>query len=91
VRTIRAWFGRSIVSERKPFENIDELEEEQPTGEADPTEVGPIVGGMGQMPGSGATGISGAGMAPAVAAGVTRDADEDIREPDAEDAAEDDV
>jgi hypothetical protein len=75
------------VSERKPFENIDEVEEEQRPDEGDPSEVGPIVGGMGQMPGSGATGIAGAGMAPAVAAGVTRDADADLSEPDAEDAA----
>jgi hypothetical protein len=69
-----------VVSERRPFQGIDDIEEEPRRDEADPSEVGPIVGGMGQLPGSGATGLGGAGMAPAISAGVTRDADEDLRE-----------
>lgn len=76
------------MSDRRPFQGIDETEEETRPEDSDPTEVAPIVGGMGQVPGSGATGIGGAGMAPAVAAGVTRDADEDLsEEPELEEPA----
>jgi hypothetical protein len=76
------------VDERPLFQGADEAEEaenELPSeGVADHA---PMVGGMGVMPGSGATGITSAGMAPPVPAAAAQQAADDVMaedEPDEE-------
>ncbi len=76
------------MDERPLFRDTDEAEAETEAYEDDVTDARPIVGGMGVHPGSGATGISSAGMAPPITAGAAQQAAEDVT---AEDEADEEA
>ncbi|MDP8905297.1 MAG: hypothetical protein M3N29_08270 [Chloroflexota bacterium] len=72
------------------FRKTDEIEQEQADQQGEPAEAAPVVGGMGQFPGSGATGLGGTGMAPAVpAAAAERAADDVTADTEEDEVAED--
>ncbi|HWH37687.1 MAG TPA: hypothetical protein VNT28_07925 [Candidatus Limnocylindrales bacterium] len=68
------------MSDEPLFQNIDDEDAATRDTQREVTDVGPIVGGMGQLPGSGATGIASGGMAPPITAAVTDSAVEDLTE-----------
>ena len=69
------------MSDEPLFQNIDDEDAATRDTQREVTDVGPIVGGMGQLPGSGATGIaSGGGDRWGHAAAVTDSAVEDLTE-----------